>query len=83
MNWAVSNAGPATIRDSGQYRLPSKVVNDIQIHVLVVISRRRGRNPDIIRELKQLADKSGYRTLSAILGAALVEAHLQSGESEH
>jgi hypothetical protein len=29
------------------------------------------------------ADKSGYRTLSAILGAALVEAHLQSGESEH
>jgi len=50
---------------------------------LVVISRRRGRNPDIIRELKQLADKSGYRTLSAILGAALMEAHLQSGESEH
>jgi hypothetical protein len=38
---------------------------------------------DIIRELKQLADKGGYRTLSAILGAALVEAHIQSGESEH
>jgi hypothetical protein len=38
---------------------------------------------DIIRELKQLADKSGYRTLSAILGAALVEAHIQSGESDH
>ena len=34
------------------------------------------------RELKQLADKSGYRTLSAIR-AALVEAHIQSGESEH
>jgi hypothetical protein len=38
---------------------------------------------DIIRELKQLADKGGYRTLSAILGAALVEAHIQSGEPEH
>ena len=38
---------------------------------------------DIIRELKQLAAKNGYRTLSAILGAALVEAHIQSGESEH
>jgi hypothetical protein len=33
---------------------------------------------DIIRELKQLADKAGYTTLSAILGAALVEAHAQS-----
>jgi hypothetical protein len=38
---------------------------------------------DIIRELKQLADKSGHKTLSAILGAALVEAHIQSGEREH
>lgn len=38
---------------------------------------------DIIRELKQIADKSGYKTLSAILGAALVEAHIQSGEREH
>ena len=107
---AVSNAGPATIRDSGHYRLPSKIVNDIQIHVLVVTNwhgvfveiggpdrpeRRTGGEPtpsahdtlgylnDIIRELKQLADKSGYRTLSAILAAALVEAHIQSGESEH
>jgi hypothetical protein len=108
MNWAVSNAGPATIRDSGHNRLPSKVVNDIQIHVLVVTnwdgvfvddwragatrSRPAGGSGnaetldylnDIIRELKQLADKNGYRTLSAILGAALVEAHIQSGESEH
>ena len=31
---------------------------------------------DIIRELKQLADKTGHKTLSAILGAALVEAHI-------
>ena len=38
---------------------------------------------DIIRELKQLADKAGHNTLSAILGAALVEARIQSGEREH
>jgi hypothetical protein len=38
---------------------------------------------DIIRELKQLADKAGYTTLSAILGAALVEAHAQSSDSSH
>ena len=37
---------------------------------------------DIIRELKQLADKAGYTTLSAILGAALVEALAQSGDLE-
>ena len=37
---------------------------------------------EIIRELKQLADKTGYKTLSAILGAALVEAHIQSSEGE-
>ncbi len=38
---------------------------------------------DIICELKQLADKTGHNTLSAILGAALVEARIQSGEREH
>ena len=38
---------------------------------------------DIIRELKQLADKSAHKILSAILSAALVEAHIQSGEREH
>jgi hypothetical protein len=38
---------------------------------------------DIIRELKQLADKAGHNTLSAILGAALVEARIQSDEREH
>ena len=37
---------------------------------------------DIIRELQQLADKAGYTTLSAILGAALVEALAQSGDLE-
>jgi hypothetical protein len=37
---------------------------------------------DIIEELKRLADKSGYRTLGAILAAALAEARLQSEESE-
>jgi hypothetical protein len=37
---------------------------------------------DIIRELKQLAEKAGYRTLAAILGAALVEARLQDEEGE-
>jgi len=38
---------------------------------------------DIIRELKQLTDKAVHSTLSAILGAALVEARIQSGEREH
>jgi hypothetical protein len=33
---------------------------------------------DIILELKQLADRSGQRTLSAILAAALTEARIQS-----
>lgn len=37
---------------------------------------------DIVHELRQLADSSGYRTLSAILGVALVEARTQSEESE-
>jgi hypothetical protein len=37
---------------------------------------------DIIEELKRLADKSGYRTLAAILAAALAEARLQSEETE-
>jgi hypothetical protein len=32
---------------------------------------------DIIGELKQLADKAGYRTLAAILGAAHIEARQQ------
>lgn len=35
---------------------------------------------DIIQELKQLADRSGQRTLSAILAAALTEARLQKEE---
>jgi hypothetical protein len=35
---------------------------------------------DIIQELKQLAEKAGYRTLAAILGAALVEARTQDDE---
>ncbi len=35
---------------------------------------------DIIHELKHLADRSGQRTLSAILGAALVEARLQKDD---
>jgi hypothetical protein len=35
---------------------------------------------DIIGELKHLAEKAGYRTLAAILGAALIEAHLQNDE---
>jgi hypothetical protein len=35
---------------------------------------------DIIYELKQLAEKAGYRTLAAILGAALIEARLQNDE---
>jgi hypothetical protein len=37
---------------------------------------------DIIEELKRLAEKAGYRTLAAILGAALIEARIQSEEAE-
>jgi hypothetical protein len=37
---------------------------------------------DIIFELKQLAEKGGYRTLAAILAAALIEARLQTEEWE-
>lgn len=37
---------------------------------------------DIIRELKQLAESAGCRTLAAILGVALIEARIQSDESE-
>jgi len=37
---------------------------------------------DIIRELKQLAEKAGYRTLAAILGAALLEARIQNEQSK-
>jgi hypothetical protein len=33
---------------------------------------------DIIHELKHLADRSGQRTLSAILAAALTEARIQN-----
>jgi hypothetical protein len=36
---------------------------------------------DLIYELKQLADRSGQRTLSAILSAALTEARIQSDEA--
>jgi len=35
---------------------------------------------DLIVELKHLADRSGQRTLSAILAAALTEARIQSEE---
>jgi hypothetical protein len=37
---------------------------------------------DIIYDLKLMADTGGYRTLSAILGAALVEAHIQNEDTE-
>ena len=36
---------------------------------------------DIIQELKQLAEKAGYKSLAAILAAALIESRIQSGES--
>jgi hypothetical protein len=35
---------------------------------------------DLIHELKHLADRSGQRTLSAILAAALVEARIQNDD---
>jgi hypothetical protein len=40
---------------------------------------------EIIAELKDIADRSGYRTLATILGAALVEVNVQrcSGEGRH
>jgi hypothetical protein len=37
---------------------------------------------DIIHELKQLAENAGYRTLAAILAAALVEARIQNEQSK-
>jgi hypothetical protein len=37
---------------------------------------------DIILELKNLADRSGQRTLSAILAAALAEAQIQIDKRE-
>jgi hypothetical protein len=36
---------------------------------------------DLIHELKHLADRSGQRTLSAILAAALVEARIQNDDN--
>jgi hypothetical protein len=36
---------------------------------------------DIIHELKHLADRSGQRTLSAILAAALTEARIQNDQT--
>ncbi|MDP1640146.1 MAG: hypothetical protein Q8L61_04440 [Hyphomicrobium sp.] len=36
---------------------------------------------DIIQELKHLADRSGQRTLSAILAAALTEARIQNDDA--
>ena len=38
---------------------------------------------DLIHELKHLADRSGQRTLSAILAAALVEARIQNDDNSH
>ncbi len=37
---------------------------------------------DIIHELKGLADRSGQRTLSAILAAALIEARIQNDDRD-
>ena len=37
---------------------------------------------DIIEELRRLAERAGYRTLAAVLGAALIEARVQSEEAE-
>ena len=38
---------------------------------------------DLIHELKHLADRSGQRTLSAILAAALIEARIQNDDNSH
>lgn len=37
---------------------------------------------EIVYDLKLMADKAGYRTLTAILGAALIEARIQSEDAE-
>lgn len=37
---------------------------------------------DIINELKDLSDRTGQRTLSAILAAALVEARIQNNDHD-
>jgi hypothetical protein len=37
---------------------------------------------EIIRDLKLMADRADYRTLAAILGAALIEARIQSEDAE-
>ncbi len=37
---------------------------------------------DIIYDLKLMAERGGYKTLAAILGAALIEARLQSEDAE-
>ena len=37
----------------------------------------------LISELKDLADRSGQKTLSAILAAALTEANIQRNASRH
>jgi hypothetical protein len=36
---------------------------------------------DIVMELKQLAEKAGYRTLASILAAALTEVRIQIEEA--
>ncbi len=36
---------------------------------------------EIIYDLKLMADKAGYKTLAAVLGAALVEARIQSEDA--
>lgn len=38
---------------------------------------------EIIFELRQLAEKTGCRSLAAILNAALIEARIQSDEHNH
>jgi hypothetical protein len=37
---------------------------------------------EIIYDLKLMAEKAGYKTLAAILAAALVEARIQSEDAE-
>jgi len=37
---------------------------------------------EIIRDLKLMAERAGYKTLAAILAAALVEARIQSDDAK-
>jgi hypothetical protein len=54
------------------------------------LTSRPGRDPaetlgyitDIVEELRRLADKSGYRTLGAILAVAQLEARVQRDDMD-